>query len=1296
VRTRYPTLVVGLCAFVTLAAAGQQPRSAGTPTPRPPRPAPRAATAFQLLAGSSFALALDANRVRCIFDNVGHQCTQIGDLYAGGSWPKSTGYPYLYSSGLQVAAIVPAWAGFGWSGDTVGAFLNDLNGSYGAGSALAGLYDSRRPADIENWPSAAYVRDTTFFDPSLLGLKAISEQDSWVRYWDAGATGFSRKHAMGLLVDQRTLAWNRPEGNRDVLYVLVRLINVTARDPSRYSGLSAFGYTAEDISEIARIGAEFHARSDTAGGNLPDSGFTWTRLYVGLAQDPDIGQFPLNDNSTPILPFAMAVAYNSRFNDPGWDWPTDVFAPPFASAPGLVGTKVLRAISGPVTGSSVVSMFTNFTGGDPFPSPRNVASLWRMLANHLTPADGSCNAPLGTPLCQLVQGYMDTRYAMGTGPWPDVLAGRAVSFAIAYVFAAPVASALQTDGQGRTLGNPNFDLVPGYPATGPHLAAGTDTVRQIERVAGWTGYFDANGNGDIEANEVQTLPRSLLAKAAAAQALADHKFVLPVPPAAPRFYVLPGDGQATVVWERSASEVTGDPYFALAADPLSPLYDANFRRNDVEGYRVWRGRTPEAMQLVAQFDYTGTSITDHAGQVFAGSVPETCAPELGIVAGCAADFAHGGIVNVPLSGTVIQVPWGGRVLLASGGALVLRADTAGTGLPAGAAPLRDTGVPFAFVDSGLLNGTTYVYAVTAFDVNSVNSGPVTMESERVVRTVTPRAASSNLHAALVATRLEGGDGSPLDTSLAFPAIDPNDGTFAGPIPPANGGTITLPAMVQELLPAGTFTLVVDSVGPGFADGTAGAGSPLVYFSVLGAPAATRGSAAISLSSAFPADPGGPYEYVGPFVPYDSAQERRFGVLFAPDARMVVRFAGLAPGLQASSPGVARAAVNGVGSAASRFLAHSRWFDEGGREPADPTITPFASASHTSGALTGVAAIFSPLPYRLPASAGAAHGVPRSYRIFLSATLAAWHPGDFVVRWGAGGQVTVTDLTHKVAVPYKGAIQPGYGFLNVSALAAAGVSSGQLSDGSVGVTFDPTVASYYSLRTIAPVCTSALSAPCVPLQPAAQLQPVDVTDDGVADGTGVALVLDGEPFFFLMTSLPAAGTAWHLRAVGGAGMTATCAPALPDASSDLLPGAEPTDCAGYAFAAPVTRPAYVPGLRYTIEVTRQFGADSVAPGDLARVHTVPDPFYVTNGQGLVGPPSIRFVNLPERAIIRIYTSSGILVTMLTHNDPTAGGEAVWDVTNRGGWHVASGVYFYHVETPDHRTKVGRFTVVQAVR
>jgi hypothetical protein len=62
-----------------------------------------------------------------------------------------------------------------------------------------------------------------------------------------------------------------------------------------------------------------------------------------------------------------------------------------------------------------------------------------------------------------------------------------------------------------------------------------------------------------------------------------------------------------------------------------------------------------------------------------------------------------------------------------------------------------------------------------------------------------------------------------------------------------------------------------------------------------------------------------------------------------------------------------------------------------------------------------------------------------------------------------------------------------------------------------------------------------------------------------------------------------------------------------------------------------------------------------------------------------------------AIIRIYSSSGVLVSLLEHNTTTFGGAADWNVRNRNNQVVASGVYFYHIEAGDAR-RVGRMTVV----
>ncbi|HXL34421.1 MAG TPA: T9SS type A sorting domain-containing protein, partial [Gemmatimonadales bacterium] len=97
--------------------------------------------------------------------------------------------------------------------------------------------------------------------------------------------------------------------------------------------------------------------------------------------------------------------------------------------------------------------------------------------------------------------------------------------------------------------------------------------------------------------------------------------------------------------------------------------------------------------------------------------------------------------------------------------------------------------------------------------------------------------------------------------------------------------------------------------------------------------------------------------------------------------------------------------------------------------------------------------------------------------------------------------------------------------------------------------------------------------------------------------------------------------------------------------------------------------------------------------LARIHTVPDPYYVTTAlEATANTKILKFVNLPARCIVRIYSVSGVLVQVLTHNDAGGGSDLTWNLRNRNNQFVASGVYFYHVETPDGKSTVKRFTVV----
>jgi hypothetical protein len=289
---------------------------------------------------------------------------------------------------------------------------------------------------------------------------------------------------------------------------------------------------------------------------------------------------------------------------------------------------------------------------------------------------------------------------------------------------------------------------------------------------------------------------------------------------------------------------------------------------------------------------------------------------------------------------------------------------------------------------------------------------------------------------------------------------------------------------------------------------------------------------------------------------------------------------------------------------------------------------------------------------------------------------------------------VFDSTHHSTLPYAPNGGTGWGFINLSAFTAAGVTAANLRQGGDSVPQTLANLTYNHLYATRATCTQR-GIPCIRLGRKAEYQVLDLNHDAIADASGgIGIMVNGEGFFLAMPAIPAANTKWRLRQIVGRIAAATCtdtlgAPLATDA--EKLPAM--SDCNGYTFAGPALRPSLAPGLTYKVSVQSQFAIDSVTGGNLAAVHTVPDPYYVTNALEITPTTKVlKFVNLPPQAIIRIYTVSGILVNVLTHHDASGGGETTWNLRNRNNQFVASGVYFYHVEAPDGKTKVGRFTVI----
>jgi hypothetical protein len=125
-------------------------------------------------------------------------------------------------------------------------------------------------------------------------------------------------------------------------------------------------------------------------------------------------------------------------------------------------------------------------------------------------------------------------------------------------------------------------------------------------------------------------------------------------------------------------------------------------------------------------------------------------------------------------------------------------------------------------------------------------------------------------------------------------------------------------------------------------------------------------------------------------------------------------------------------------------------------------------------------------------------------------------------------------------------------------------------------------------------------------------------------------------------------------------------------------------------------------------------------DLSKIRVVPNPYLASSFLDL-SPNSrrIEFVNLPDRCTICIYSLAGNLVNVLNHignnrvgwgnytdwdrldqnSQPRQftgydnhGGTEAWNLRNRFGQTVASGLYFYHVTDARRKTHVGRFYII----
>lgn len=1252
--------------------------------------------------------------------NIGVDSTNSSTI-GGGYWPKGTGNQFVFNSGLQIAGKISNPGG-AWDGDVSGAFFFDPKGTTEHGDGVEPIYNFQNPADAAAWPDAARVpveinEADNFYNPVLRGIISASQGDVWFVTWDGNPSLIAgRPHPLGVAVESRGLGWNYPTGNEDIVYFTFTFYNVTASDPAAYAGVRpAIRPTMQTL------GAQFVSSNNAKFRvTLPAGGYAIDSLFSAFAADMDVSAAGSNYCSVNI-PFALGFCYEHTFTfDPStgeqYDNPT-IWGPPFFGGPGFVGVKYLRS----PTGAGEIQLFSNtINSATGFRDPANVFQLFRYLSGNLDPAQGdqACNVAGGfaVGICFINPSAADARFYQSSTAL-NLTPGGFGSIVVAYIFAAPVA----IPGFSPT---PATDVTPGNPVRLTDAALLSIGSNQVDSLTGFNGYTDINGDTEVEQSEFRTIPGSLLNKALTAQVIFDNGFLLPFAPTTPNFYLIPGNNQVSIVWQPSASEVQGDPYYVVASDPGNPLepnvlYDPNYRQYDVEGYRIYRGRVDNSGQLtlVAQFDYAGTQMSDFTGQI---NPVSTCAPELGVTIACPVAFDYvqfsGQPATVstayPLVGQFIQVKLGSasRVVVnpgqvpgadcvgASCALVVANSDTALTSAANGGYPaLNDGGVPFGYIDREPKNNFRYFYSVTAFDINSYQSGPTSLESPRVAKSVTPSVTGSNVVAPQLVSGLYGSHGEPLDVDRAFD-IDAATGKFNGLPPATNGVSGAFAPLIPALLPALNLTATIDSVNVWYSlnpicngvTNFGGGGSCYIFyvtfdkdgvktpfttvtpwpvwssFDGIAAYEAQLGAQPVNIDPTAAAKYGIPGTVTGnAAVGIVERQYIQFSSFEGQAARRNL--------VGNNTAALCGAGLTGCASAVSP--GGSRWFQGDNETLAHPTVS-----GKVGSGLTGVDTVWAPIHHvdqnpttpttpESPANSGLIQYFGYGYA-------GVGREADVVLEWGPGGTATLTDLTHDVPVPFSPHANASWGFVTdadgdgfiswVDFNYPVNVAEWMIDYGLPGPATLADTVNFVNTAAVGPVSTQYTAAS--------------------ATGTGIGLYVNGERYIFQLTGgvLPPAGTKWTLRTYTGIVRAA----AGSAAAGTLAAGTTPT---GYTFIPQVRSPA-IPGLQIKFTVTQPTSTVAATNLDLTRVHTVPDPYYVTNGyEATTEAKILQFVNLPTQAIIRIYTSSGILVQMLEHNSTDYSGTETWNLRNRNNQVVASGVYFYMIEAGDAR-RVGRFTVV----
>lgn len=119
-----------------------------------------------------------------------------------------------------------------------------------------------------------------------------------------------------------------------------------------------------------------------------------------------------------------------------------------------------------------------------------------------------------------------------------------------------------------------------------------------------------------------------------------------------------------------------------------------------------------------------------------------------------------------------------------------------------------------------------------------------------------------------------------------------------------------------------------------------------------------------------------------------------------------------------------------------------------------------------------------------------------------------------------------------------------------------------------------------------------------------------------------------------------------------------------------------------------------GDTFVIEAPSVTNDPNLAKADVDKVNVFPNPYYGTqNRETSRSNHYVTFNHLPEKATIRIFDLSGVLVKTINHVS-TSGQFDIWNLQNDNNYPVSSGIYIVHIEMPTlGKTKILKLAVLQ---